>query len=899
MTSLLASHCILYASRLTAPDLKIERCPVRQEERSCPAGKNRQKRKACEKRVLPSRKNHPSLRTGQNKELADLKEKVRRYQKLLEGSYDIIYQTDHQGRFTYLNAAAERVTGYPRDELIGRLYLNLIHPDNRAEAARTYEMQFAQKLANTYLEFPLVNKQGRVIWLGQQVQVLMEKDQVTGFQAVARDISRRRQAEESSRKYQEELEEILFQRTTKIQEKKRVLEKEVLGRQQTEAQLRESEQHYQSILESIADGYYECDLKGNLTFCNDSFCRILGYSYRELLGTNYRLFTHEKDIGKIYKCFKEVFQTGNSSKGIDYDLLTREGVVRKVEFSSTLMRDSTGQAVGFVGIARDITDQVMTREALREREYYFRTLIEISPDAFITISADRRITDCNPAFEKLFGFLREEVVGASTQLIHTSPEQYARLGQLLYPEIDKTGFCRTEWELRRRDGTVFPAEIVTAALKGPEGKIQFHMSILRDITQRRQIEKSLKSSFALTSQIINSIASIVIAVNAENRVVFWNTQAEDEFGIFSKEVMNKSLEESGLPLDYQAIQEGLDRTRGEEKFLRVDNLRFKQRDGKDGYLGLTLHPIRGEEFGGIGVLIHGANVTRRKTLERQLAQAQKLESIGQLAAGIAHEINTPIQYVSDNTRFFQVAFQDLVRVLKKYAETLGGTPGQDKQETLYPELENLIRDIDLAYYLEEIPRAIDQTLQGVEQVSRIVRSIKAFAHPGPAEKKFLDINQAIENTILVSRNEWKYVAELVPELDRSLPLVPCIPGDFNQVILNLIVNAAQAIAEKAGDDSNRKGWIRIRTGRDGPWAEIQIEDNGPGIPEAIRSRIFDPFFTTKAVGKGTGQGLAISHTAIVEKHGGSIAVESEEGQGTVFTIRLPLEEPRLEKGPGK
>lgn len=263
---------------------------------------------------IVSKKPPTSISAGLKKELAGLKEKVRQYQNLLEGSFDIIYQTDHLGRFTYLNAATERITGYSRDELIGSLCLDLIHPDNREEAVRIYELQFAEKMANTYLEFPLVSKQGRVVWIGQQAQVLMDQDRVIGFQAVARDISRRRQAEESSKRYQEELESILFQRTTKIQEKKQVLEKEVLSRLQTQAQLRESEHHYRSILESIADGYYECDLKGDLTFCNESFCRILGYSSQELIGANYLLFIHGKGAGRVLEGFKNVFQTGIPSR---------------------------------------------------------------------------------------------------------------------------------------------------------------------------------------------------------------------------------------------------------------------------------------------------------------------------------------------------------------------------------------------------------------------------------------------------------------------------------------------------------------------------------------------------------------------------------------------------------
>jgi len=154
----------------------------------------------------------------------------------------------------------------------------------------------------------------------------------------------------------------------------------------------------------------------------------------------------------------------------------------------------------------------------------------------------------------------------------------------------------------------------------------------------------------------------------------------------------------------------------------------------------------------------------------------------------------------------------------------------------------------------------------------------------------VDLNHAIENTITVAKNEWKYVAEMETDFDPALPPVPCLPGELNQVILNMIINAAHAIADVMGDGSKGKGTIRITTRRDGNWAEIRISDTGTGIPEAIRDRIFDPFFTTKEVGKGTGQGLAIARSMIVDKHGGTIDFETQEGKGTTFIIRLPLEE---------
>ncbi|MCP9447511.1 MAG: HAMP domain-containing histidine kinase [Nitrospira sp.] len=197
---------------------------------------------------------------------------------------------------------------------------------------------------------------------------------------------------------------------------------------------------------------------------------------------------------------------------------------------------------------------------------------------------------------------------------------------------------------------------------------------------------------------------------------------------------------------------------------------------------------------------------------------------------------------------------------------------------------------DLDYVTEEIPRAIAQTMEGVDRVAKIVRAMKDFAHPGGDEKAFGDLNKAIESTVTVTRNEWKYVADLKTDLAPDLPLVPCLLSEFNQVIMNMIVNAAHAIGDVV-KGTGRKGVIAITSRRDGQFAEIRIADTGTGIPEQIRHKIFDPFFTTKEVGKGTGQGLAIARSVVVDKHRGSITVESEVGKGTTFIVRLPLTDP--------
>ncbi|MDP3071015.1 MAG: ATP-binding protein [Opitutaceae bacterium] len=281
-------------------------------------------------------------------------------------------------------------------------------------------------------------------------------------------------------------------------------------------------------------------------------------------------------------------------------------------------------------------------------------------------------------------------------------------------------------------------------------------------------------------------------------------------------------------------------------------------------------------------------IADRNKMEIQLRHAQKMESIGQLAAGIAHEINTPTQYIGDNTRFVQESCRDLLALVGRLAPLTAPDAAPPDAAWLAQFREQVAR-ADLDYLAVEMPKAIAQSLDGVARVAKIVRAMKEFSHPGTAEKTPIDLNHAIDSTLTVATTEWKYVADLVTEFDASLPPVSCLPGEFNQVILNLVVNACHAITDVVGAGGTSKGTITISTRRDGEWVEVRVRDSGTGIPEPARARIFDPFFTTKGVGKGTGQGLAIAHAVIVEKHGGTIHFETEMGQGTTFIIRIPLQ----------
>lgn len=250
--------------------------------------------------------------------------------------------------------------------------------------------------------------------------------------------------------------------------------------------------------------------------------------------------------------------------------------------------------------------------------------------------------------------------------------------------------------------------------------------------------------------------------------------------------------------------------------------------------------------------------------EVQVRHAQKMEAVGQLAAGVAHEINTPIQFVSDSAYFLQTAFDDLLAFID----------GQKSAD-----------EADLDYLRSQIPKALERTIKGLDRVANIVRALKGFSYSSQGEKVLADPNRLVEDTLLVCKNEYRYIADVTTRL-RTVPLLSCHPGDICQVLLNLVVNAAHAIESRPRLE--QRGQIAIETELVDDQIVIRVSDDGPGIPEAIQQRIFEPFFTTKEVGRGTGQGLAISRAIVVDGHSGRLDFETELGKGTTFRVWLPL-----------
>jgi PAS domain S-box-containing protein len=404
--------------------------------------------------------------------------------------------------------------------------------------------------------------------------------------------------------------------------------------------------------------------------------------------------------------------------------------------------------------------------------------------------------------------------------------------------------------------------------------------------------ETLKQVNYQNEMMLNWVNGAVVLVDREGHVVQANKTALAALGWSLEEFIGRHMHEtihhsqddgSEYPWDFcpvfAAIEDGSSH--------HVDGDVFWHKNGSSFSADFIVCPTRDEKNEITGAVLTFRNITEQRLREANRIHSMKLESIGELSAGIAHEINTPIQFIGSNVSFLQDSFQDLLRLVnayKKLKESVAGTPGL---EEMISEIDDLEDSADIEYLQDEAPKAFEQTRHGVDRVSKLVLGLKGFAHSGDGEVKHpVDLNEVINNSLIVCHNAYKYVAQLETEFG-ELPAVHVYPGDIGQVIVNLVVNAAHAIADKKGG-SSEMGTIRIRTSCEDKVVTVSVSDTGGGIPEGVRQRIFDPFFTTKDVGRGSGQGLAISRTIIHEKHQGELTFESTVGKGTTFYIRLPV-----------
>ena len=391
--------------------------------------------------------------------------------------------------------------------------------------------------------------------------------------------------------------------------------------------------------------------------------------------------------------------------------------------------------------------------------------------------------------------------------------------------------------------------------------------------EMRDLHDTLRRDRERLRAVIDSLDVGLVVLDAGLAVELANPEAARILGASASQLQAWSLAEllrcSGDDADLCQLLHSL---AADDSKLAVrgglHDARLRNAEGRMVPVSVSVVPVEhlGTAMGAVVVL---RDLSELQELEIKLRQAQKLEAVGRLAAGIAHELNTPIQFIGDNLKFLRGCLSDLLAAVE-----LANTDAR------------VAEGADLQYLLDDLPDALAQSLEGVERVTSIVRAMKSFAHPGHAHPAPADLNQALRDTVTVARNEVKDVADVVLELG-ELPSVECLVHDLKQVFLNLVINAAHAIGDRRTVDA-RHGLVTVRTWHDGDEVAISITDDGCGIPAEIAEQVWEPFFTTKEVGRGTGQGLALARSIIVEGHGGTITLDSEPMQGTTFTIRLPI-----------
>ncbi|MEP3478487.1 MAG: ATP-binding protein [Fuerstiella sp.] len=407
--------------------------------------------------------------------------------------------------------------------------------------------------------------------------------------------------------------------------------------------------------------------------------------------------------------------------------------------------------------------------------------------------------------------------------------------------------------------------------------------------------RHLNRALAESRRLLSAIDLVLIELDSRHVVRRWNHEAERLLGLSESTAVGCDVRTLSIPWDERAVVDNfLMADAATERTLEVS---FQQVDHQPVILSLTKHIIH-EPDEPSSVLVLGADLTEQRRLQQHLQQAQRLESVGQLAAGVAHEINTPMQYIGDNIDYLSSKFMNLLPYVEgtlKYLQDEGDLSSEE-QEVLKKQLLQISKKQKLTRMASQIPDAFADSQQGLQHVTRIVRAMKELSHPGGAERTAVNVNHLLDTAITVSTNEWKYVADIQRHLTDQAVDVPGYSGELAQVFLNLIVNAAHAVADANEKLGRARGQIDIFSRVEARDMVIEIQDDGCGIPTEITDHVFDPFFTTKEVGKGTGQGLAIAHSVIVTKHQGSIDFHSSADRGTRFTIRLPIDQPCLPEG---
>jgi len=765
-----------------------------------------------------------------------LEQKEERFRRILASVADVAWTSDRDGRSTYISPKVQDVLGYTKREFStggSTLRLGLIHPGDFGRVRQRYLALFDQQSPFDE-EYRIRRKDGTWIWVHDRANALHEEDGVLYADGAFNDISSRKKAE------------------AELQWKTAFLEAQT---------------------NSTMDGMALVDPNGVCIFANQKFI--------DLLPETPSIIAQRTEHGLLRYSLTLLRQPQMISSMADYlnrhptetarnEIETNAGVVLDLYSAPVIGEDD--KYYGRIWTFRDITEQKKNEDMLRQ----LSMAVEQSPASVIITDPTGDISYVNRKFTEVTGYQLGDALGKNLCFLDAQASG-AQAFSDLWPTISQGQEWKGELCNRKKNGEIFWEAATIRPITDSKNAITHYVALKEDITERRRVERE----FRLTQFSVEHASDAVEWIDSEGRILYVNESDCRALGRSREEILSLCVPDvDPLVTKETWIQFWNDlKSKGSRRF----ETQHKKKDGRTFPVEITATYLQfdGSEYS----LAFVRDISERRLLEGQLRQAQKLEGIGQLAAGIAHEINTPTQFVTDNLTFLRDSWKSTHELLEAYRAAIRGAASTMPADVVAG-LQKDEQTCDLDFVVAEVPRAIDQSLDGARRVAEIVRAMKEFSHPDSAEKTATDLNRAVTSTITVARNEWKYVADVATRLDETLPPVECYPGEVNQVILNLVVNAAHAIKERVKE--GEKGKITVCTRLRGDFAELSVTDTGTGIAEAIRTRIFDPFFTTKEVGKGTGQGLSLAHAVVVKKHGGKIWFETETGRGTTFFIALPV-----------
>lgn len=755
-----------------------------------------------------------------------------------------------ESRLVYASPAFETITGYAYSDVCDKPspWRDLALAEYRESVIADY-----QRLMNgeeTRSEYPILHRDGTSRWIKDHARPIRDaKGRIYMFAGVAEDITAIHEARET---------------------------------------LHQNEIRFRRILSSLAEVAWTSDRDRRTIYISPKVETILGYSKEEICagGARFRSgLIHPEDFGRVNRSYKALFEEGRSFDE-EYRVRRKDGTWIWIHDRATGIHEESSVFYAD-GVFGDITRRKKAESELQWKTAFLEAQVDSTIDGILVVDGGGQQLLHNQRFLELFQITPElassrddrAMLEYAVTLIR-DPESFITKIEHLNRNPKETS--RDEIELK--NGIVI--DRYSAPVIGKDAKYYGRIWTFRDITERKRAERELR----LTKASLEDASATVFWIDPQAHIVYANQAACELLGYSRQELVSLSLADIDPALASEAWS-SFWRECKERRSITIET-QYKHKDGRTFPVEMTASHLEfdGQEYS----FAFARDISQRRELETQLRQAHKLEAIGQLSAGIAHEINTPTQFVTDNLTFLRdswKAARDLIDLYRSAIRDSAAILPRATTETLAEAEEKS----DLEFILSEAPHAVDQSLDGAQRVAKIVRAMKEFAHPDSAEKTETDLNKAVESTITVARNEWKYVAEVQTQLDESLPRVVCYPGDINQVVLNLLVNAAHAIKEKI--KGSEKGLITVRTRTRGDFAEISVTDSGTGIPEAIRNRVFDPFFTTKEVGRGTGQGLSLAHGVVLKKHSGRIWFETETGKGTTFFIQLPIKP--IERKPDK